>query len=132
MQHKGSVKWLIQHEAKPSAEFAMRHPRVLFSYTCGYKYTGRKYPDHLADFCKRLSVNRMAASSRLSWCIIDFFLLSATFQTYCPNLTSLAGCRTRCPTDQHLCCKALINLKKIKHASVGSALNGILYLTIVN
>ena len=39
-----------------------------------------------------------------------FFILSATFQTYCPNLTSLAGCRTWCPTDlQHLCCKALIN-----------------------
>ena len=38
----------------------------------------------------------------------------ATFQTYCPNLTSLAGCRTWCPTDlQHLCCKALIN--KIKN-----------------
>ena len=31
-----------------------------------------------------------------------FFLLSATFQTYCPSLTSLAGCRTWCPTDlQH-------------------------------
>ena len=41
------------------------------------------------------------------------FLLSATFQTYCPNLPSLAGCRTWCPTDlQHLCCKVLIN--KIK------------------
>ena len=41
-----------------------------------------------------------------------FFLLSATFQTYSPNLTSLAGCRTWCPTDlQHLCCKALVNNK---------------------
>ena len=29
-------------------------------------------PDHLADSCKRSSVNRMAAGSRLSWCIVDF------------------------------------------------------------
>ena len=43
-----------------------------------------------------------------------FFLLPATFQTYCPNLPSLAGCRTWCPTDlQDLCCKALINKNKI-------------------
>jgi len=58
----------------------------------------------LAVFIKRLSVNRMAAGSLgASW----IFFLSATFQTYCPNLTSLAGW---CPTDlQHLCCKALIN-----------------------
>ena len=27
-----------------------------------------------------------------------FFLVSATFQTYCPTLTSLAGCRTLTPT----------------------------------
>ena len=39
-----------------------------------------------ADSCKRSSVNRMSAGSRLSWCIMDFFLLSATFQTYCPEL----------------------------------------------
>ena len=38
------------------------------------------------------------------------FLLSATFQAYCLNSTSLAGCRIWYPTDlQHLCCKALIN-----------------------
>jgi len=44
------------------------------------KKEGRKYPDCLADSCKRLSVNQVAAGSRLSWCIMDFFLLSATFQ----------------------------------------------------
>ena len=37
------------------------------------KKAGRKYPEHLADSCKRSSVNRMAAGSRLSWCIRDFF-----------------------------------------------------------
>jgi len=43
----------------------------------------------------------------------EIVFLSATFQTYYANLTSIAGCRTWCPTDlQHLCCKALIN--KIK------------------
>jgi len=31
------------------------------------------YPDRLADSCKRSSVNRMAAGSRLSWCNMDFF-----------------------------------------------------------
>ena len=36
------------------------------------KKAGRKYPDHLADYCKRSSVNQMAAGSRLSWCIMDF------------------------------------------------------------
>ena len=30
------------------------------------------HPDHLADSCKRSSINRMAAGSRLSWCIMDF------------------------------------------------------------
>ena len=31
------------------------------------------------------------------------------------NSTSLAGCRTWCPTDlQHLCCKVLINKNKIE------------------
>ena len=29
------------------------------------KITRRKHPDHLVDSCKRLSVNRMAAGSRL-------------------------------------------------------------------
>ena len=37
------------------------------------KHHWRKYPDLLADSCKRSSVNRMAAGSRLSWCIMDFF-----------------------------------------------------------
>ena len=49
---------------------------VTFWSSCGYKYTkkaGRKYPDRRADSCKHSSVNRMAAGSRLSWCIMDFF-----------------------------------------------------------
>ena len=67
------------------------------------------YSDRLADFCKRSSVNRMAAGSRLSWCIMDFFsclqLFKHTVLTY-----HLSRLWTWCPTDlQHLCCKALIN-----------------------
>ena len=49
--------------------------------THGINHPRRKYPDRLADSCKCLSVNQMAAGSRLSWCIMDFFLQSATFQT---------------------------------------------------
>jgi len=62
--------------------------------------------------CSVKSCNKLAAGSVHH----GFFLLSATFQTYCPNLTSLTGCRTWCPTDlQHLCCKALINkINKIR------------------
>ena len=48
---------------------------------------------------------------RWSWCIMDFFLLSATFQTYCPELNVLSRLQDLVSyTDlQHLCCKALIN-----------------------
>jgi len=63
-------------------------PGVLFMWKISYLYqkqhrvgtmllymkkAGRKYPDRLADSCKRLSVNQMAAGSRMSWCIMDFF-----------------------------------------------------------
>ena len=43
------------------------------------KLAGRKHPDRLADFCKRSSVNWMAAGSRLSKCSHNFFLLPASF-----------------------------------------------------
>ena len=57
-------------------------------------------------FCKRSSVNCMAAGSRLSWCIMDFSPV-CNFSNTVLNSTSLAGCRTWCPTDlQHLYCKA--------------------------
>ena len=39
----------------------------------------RKHPDYLADSCKRLSVNQMAAGSRLPRSSHGFFLLSPTF-----------------------------------------------------
>jgi len=42
---------------------------VVGKFSSGYKYmkkAGRKYPDRLADPCKHLSVNRMAAGSRMS------------------------------------------------------------------
>ena len=56
------------------------------------------------------TMNNGDSQIKETWTDYGFFLLSATFQTYCPNLPSLAGCRTWCPTDlQHLCCKALIN-----------------------
>ena len=72
----------------------------------------RKYPDHLADSCKRSSVNRMAADLRLSWCIMDFFSCLQLFKHTFLNSMFLAGCRTWCPTHlQHLCCKALTNKK---------------------
>ena len=78
-------------------------------YLVALKKAGRKYPNHLADSCKRSSVNRMAAGSRLSWCIMDFFSSLQLFKHTVQSSTSLAGCRTWCPTDlQHLCCKALI------------------------
>ena len=54
-------------------------------YFYGYKYmkiVRRKYPDCLADSCKRSSVNRMAAGLRLPRSSHGFFLLSPTFQTY--------------------------------------------------
>ena len=74
---------------------------------------GSKYPDHLADSCKRSSVNWMAAGLRLSWCIMDFFSCLQLFKHTVQSSTSLAGCRTWCPTDlQHLCCKALMNKNK--------------------
>ena len=37
------------------------------------KNASRKYPDCLADSCKRSSVNRMAAGSRLQVQVMDFF-----------------------------------------------------------
>ena len=74
------------------------------------KKAGRKYPNRLADSCRRSSVNQMAAGLGLSWCIMDFFSCLQIFKHTDLNSTSLAGCRTWCPTDlQHLCCKALIN-----------------------
>ena len=49
---------------------------------CSYmKITRRKHPDHLVDFCKGSSVNRMAAGSRSSHGFF-FYLLSPTFQTH--------------------------------------------------
>ena len=47
---------------------------------------GRKHPDCLADSCKRLSVNQMAADLRLSRCNHGFFTFLQLFQT----LTSLS------------------------------------------
>ena len=76
------------------------------------KKAGRKYPYRLVDSCKRSSVNQIVAGSRLSWCIMDFFSCLQLFKHTVPNLTSLAGCRTWCPTDLqylYMCCKALIN-----------------------
>ena len=43
------------------------------------KLVGGKHPDRLADPCKHLSINWMAASERLSKCNHEFFLLSASF-----------------------------------------------------
>jgi len=65
------------------------------------KKAGIKYPDCLAYSCKRSSVNWMTADSRLSWCIMDFFSCLQLFKHIVLNSTSLAGCRTWCPTDLH-------------------------------
>ena len=46
------------------------------------KITRRKHPDRLVDSFKCLSVNQMAAGSRLPRSSHGFFLLSATFQTH--------------------------------------------------
>jgi len=57
-----------------------------------------------------LGMSFLAAGSRLSRCIMEFFsrLQLSNIATIL-NLTSLAGCMTWCPTDlQNLCCKALI------------------------
>ena len=48
----------------------------------GYIYmnlTRRKHPDHLADSCKRSSINRMAADSRLPRSSHGFFCPFSTF-----------------------------------------------------
>jgi len=60
------------------------------------KKAGRKCPDRLADSCKRSSVNRMAAGSRLSWCIMDFFSYLHLFKhtlssELCMSLTGVIG-----------------------------------------
>jgi len=83
------------------------------------KKAGRKYPDHLADSCKRSK--HKSDGCRFEAVLVQWiFLLSATFQTYCPNLTSLAGSKTWCPSDLwYLRCKALIN--KNKWISSGAA-----------
>ena len=49
----------------------------------GYRYlknARRKYPDRLADSCKRSSVNRMAAGSRLHVQVMDFFFFRVLFK----------------------------------------------------
>jgi len=46
-----------------------------------------KLPDRLADSCKHLSVNRMAAGSRVPRSSQGVFLLSSTFQTHFFQLT---------------------------------------------
>jgi len=40
----------------------------------------RKHPDHLADSCKRSSINRMAAGSRLQVQVMDFFSFHLLFK----------------------------------------------------
>jgi len=42
--------------------------------------TRRNHPDRLADSCKRLSVNRMAAGSRLQVQVMDFFFFDLLFK----------------------------------------------------
>ena len=67
-----------------------------------------EHPGCLADSCKCLSINRMAAGLRLPRSFqLWIFLFSPPFQTQRIS----TGCRTGCPTDlQHLCCKALIKI----------------------
>jgi len=42
----------------------------------------KKLPDHMADSCKHLSINQMAASLKLPRSGHWFFLLSSSFQTH--------------------------------------------------
>ena len=84
------------------------HKQVTFQGFHGYKYmkkAGRKYPDRLADSCKCSSVNQMTAgSSGASWIFSPACNFSNIYTVL--NSTSLAVCRTWCPTSlQHLCCK---------------------------
>ena len=76
------------------------------------KITRRKHPDHLVDSCKRSSVNRMAAGSRLPRSSHGFFSPFSNFS----NTPCVAKVFEQAvgPLDlQHLCCKALINKNKI-------------------
>ena len=56
--------------------------KIKFMVTLSFEVAlGRKHSDRLADSRKRSSVNQMAAGSRLQVQVMDFFLLSPTFQT---------------------------------------------------
>jgi len=46
------------------------------------KNSKEKIPDRLVDFCKHLSVNLMAATSRLPSLVMEFFSFLLTFQTH--------------------------------------------------
>ena len=50
------------------------------TYTTTAISSRRKHPDRLADSCKRSSVNRMAAHSRLQVQVMDFFLFHLLFK----------------------------------------------------
>ena len=59
-----------------------------------FRLTRRKHPDRLADSCKRLSINRMAASSRLPTVgpVRDFLSLLHLFKhNFCNNFKQAVG-----------------------------------------
>ena len=70
----------------------------------------------------------MAAGSRLSWCIMNYFSYLQLFKHTVLNSVSLAGW---CPTNlQHLCCKALIQIPRLKTEFLNN-LNSIMQFGIV-
>ena len=61
----------------------LKDNELLTKSSYGYRYlknARRKHPDRLADSCKRSSVNRMAAGSRLQVQVMDFFFFHLLFK----------------------------------------------------
>ena len=54
-------------------QYSYKHTYLIRQSITAAQIRGRKHPDHLADSCKRLSINQIATGLRLSWCIMDFF-----------------------------------------------------------
>ena len=87
----------------------------------GKKLTRRKHPDHLVDTCKCLSINRMAAGSRLQVQGCRFKTAGSRLQVQgcrfkaAGSRLQVQGCRFEAAkvqskiSKQYLCCKALIN-----------------------
>ena len=109
---RGCVERLIQHEAKPSAVFASRHPRVLyFSYTqarrCFKCYI--VLPGHvwLGEIFSSTQTAAIFGDKDISKCLTNLFLVVER-----TNMISLASFRDlQCYARDQLCCLSGVMFK---------------------